>query len=134
MGTSVAPPSSTPDADTERHAAALELASSSGWGDRERPSSPGHYLALEGADVRFVSLDRDVVRIGRSLIADVRLDDHLVSRRHAMLVRRASGHRLLDDRSANGTMVNGRRVEQVELSDGDVIVVGRSILRYVVVS
>jgi pSer/pThr/pTyr-binding forkhead associated (FHA) protein len=37
---------------------------------------------------------------------------------------------VLDDRSSNGTFVNGRRVQQADLSDGDVIVVGRVVLRY----
>ena len=35
-----------------------------------------------------------------------------------------------DDRSANGTYVNGRRVTDAELSDGDVIVLGRVVLSY----
>jgi pSer/pThr/pTyr-binding forkhead associated (FHA) protein len=120
------------DAATERHLPSVgELVVPERLGP-ERPDVPGRYLALEGVD-GFIALDRDVVHIGRGLTADVRLDDHLVSRRHAVLVRRSTGHRLLDDRSANGTMVNGRRVEQAELGDGDIIVIGRAILRYLVV-
>ena len=38
--------------------------------------------------------------------------------------------RILDDRSANGTWVNGRRVFDAELHDGDVIVMGRAVLVY----
>jgi len=53
-----------------------------------------------------------------------------VSRRHAILVPRPGGARILDDRSANGTFVNGRRIQQADLCDGDVIVVGRVVLRY----
>ena len=37
---------------------------------------------------------------------------------------------LLDDRSSNGTFVNGRRISQAELRDGDVILLGRVVLRY----
>ena len=44
---------------------------------------------------------------------------------------RPRGARILDDRSSNGTFVNGRRVQQSELRNGDVIVLGRAVLRYV---
>src|SRR6478735_3775705 len=56
--------------------------------------------------------------------------DDGVSRRHALLAVRAHGARILDDRSANGTHVNGRRVSEAELTDGDVIVLGRVVLSY----
>jgi len=45
-------------------------------------------------------------------------------------VQRRGGVRILDDRSANGTWVNGRRVHEAELRDGDVIVLGRAVLVY----
>ena len=38
--------------------------------------------------------------------------------------------RILDDRSSNGTLVNGRAVQEADLSDGDVITLGRVMLRY----
>jgi pSer/pThr/pTyr-binding forkhead associated (FHA) protein len=41
-----------------------------------------------------------------------------------------SGVRVLDDRSSNGTFVNGRRIVQADLRNGDVLVVGRVVLRY----
>ena len=70
------------------------------------------------------------MHVGRGLAADLRLDDNSVSRRHAIVVPRPSGARILDDRSANGTLVNGRRVQQADLHDGDVIVLGRVVLRF----
>jgi pSer/pThr/pTyr-binding forkhead associated (FHA) protein len=70
------------------------------------------------------------MHIGRGLAADLRLDESSVSRRHAILVPRPAGARILDDRSSNGTFVNGRRVQQEDLSNGDVLVVGRVVLRY----
>ena len=78
----------------------------------------------------LVRLERDVTRIGRGLAADLRLDENSVSRRHAVLVHDASGARVLDDRSSNGTFVNGRRVEQAALAHGDALMLGRVVLRY----
>src|SRR5690348_13324454 len=92
---------------------------------------PGRYLELQGTgETLLVRLEREVTRIGRGLAADVRLDDNSVSRRHAMLVCDEAGVRILDDRSSNGTMVNGVRVDQAALSSGDVVALGRVSLRY----
>ena len=70
------------------------------------------------------------MHVGRGLAAELRLDESSVSRRHAIIVPRPAGARILDDRSANGTFVNGRRVQQADLRDGDVIVLGRVVLRF----
>jgi hypothetical protein len=95
------------------------------------PLEPGRYLEVRGPDeTLLVRLEQDVTRIGRGLSADLRLDENSVSRRHAMLVSEASGARVLDDRSSNGTFVNGRRVEQAPLANGDLLVLGRVTLRY----
>jgi pSer/pThr/pTyr-binding forkhead associated (FHA) protein len=92
---------------------------------------PGEYLLFEeGSAVQVVELQRDWTRIGRSLAADVRLDDPTISRRHALIVRGPDGARVLDDRSLNGVFVNGERVEWRALADGDEIVVGRYRLHF----
>jgi pSer/pThr/pTyr-binding forkhead associated (FHA) protein len=92
---------------------------------------PGDYLIYEeSGEIRTVALQRDWTRIGRSLAADVRLDDPTISRRHALVVRGPDGVRVLDDRSLNGVFVNGKRVEWQTLSDGDEIVVGRYRVHY----
>jgi hypothetical protein len=90
--------------------------------------SPGRYLLADRGDA--FALDDEVTHLGRGLDADVRLDDHTVSARHAIIVSRRGGLRILDDRSTNGTIVNGRRVDEAELHDGDVVVLGRVVLTY----
>jgi pSer/pThr/pTyr-binding forkhead associated (FHA) protein len=97
-----------------------------------RPAQPGRYFEVggPGRQALLVSLQEGVTHIGRGLLADLRLDENSVSRRHAILINRRSGVRLLDDRSSNGTFVNGRRITQTELSHGDVLVLGRVVLRY----
>jgi len=97
----------------------------------ERPSGPGRFLEVQGTgETLLIPLSGGVMHIGRGLSADLHLDEKSVSRRHAMLVDRPSGARLLDDRSSNGTFVNGRRIVQADLHDGDVLVLGRVVLRY----
>lgn len=93
---------------------------------------PGRYLAVEDPDgERLLRLERGIIAIGRALTAELRLDDHTVSRRHSLLVIRSGGVRVLDDRSTNGTFVNGRRVSTADLADGDVLAVGRVVMTYV---
>ena len=94
-------------------------------------AQPGQYLAVEdGRERRLVPLNDGVTHVGRSFTSDLCLDDQSISRRHAIIVRRRGGARILDDRSANGTYVNGRRVTAADLSDGDVIVLGRVVLTF----
>ncbi len=93
---------------------------------------PGRYLAVKRAGTALlVPLDRPITHIGRGLVADVRLEDPRVSRRHAIIAQRGDRVRVLDDRSANGTFVGDRRITVAELRDGDVLRVGPVALRYV---
>jgi pSer/pThr/pTyr-binding forkhead associated (FHA) protein len=95
------------------------------------PTVAGRYIEVQGpGDTLLIPLGDGVTHIGRGLAADLRLDEDSVSRRHAILVQRRSGPRILDDRSSNGTLVNGRRITQADLQHGDVLVLGRVVLRY----
>ena len=98
-----------------------------------RPA-PGRYLAIEDGEVtRLVALQQAVTHVGRGFSADLRLEDQSVSRRHAVIVHGGEGARILDDRSANGTFVNGVRVTDAQLHDRDVIGLGRVTLVFRVV-
>ena len=77
-----------------------------------------------GSESVEAALTGAVTRLGRGVSADVRLDHPTVSRRHALVVRREDTLVLLDDRSMNGTWLNGERISEAELSDGDRIQLG----------
>jgi pSer/pThr/pTyr-binding forkhead associated (FHA) protein len=95
-----------------------------------RPA-PGRYLAIEdGGLTRLVALHQPVTHLGRGFSADLRLEDQSVSRRHAVIVDGGDDARILDDRSANGTFVNGRRITEAVLRDRDLIHLGRVALVY----
>ena len=104
---------------------------------RTRPA-PGRFLAAEedGELMLFALGEREgqSLHIGRSPASDILLDDVSVSRRHAVLVHRGGQAVLLDDRSLNGIYVNGERVSEASLKDGDWIAVGQVSLRYVEVT
>jgi predicted nucleic acid-binding Zn-ribbon protein len=93
---------------------------------RDVPSGARRLAYEDEGEVQLVSIERGWTRIGRSVNADVRLDDPSVSRRHALIVSEpGAALRVLDDRSLNGVIVNGEQVDSGTLSDGDELTVGR---------
>lgn len=88
-------------------------------------------VAGEYPDARLVQVEGEeegrVVRLraeqtlGRSREADVILASDRVSRTHAVVLAQRGRFYVLDLGSANGTRVNGRRVQTSALMDGDVI-------------
>jgi len=86
-------------------------------------------LVVTGPPERVVPLDRDVVVVGRSAEAHLRLSDTGVSRSHAELHVGVSGDvRVVDLGSTNGTLVNGRRVGDALLVDGDRLDIGATAM------
>ena len=127
------------DAELHTQAPTQETGSLPRIPDRERRRAavmpqlaPGRYVAIEDAgEVVLMALESDIVRIGRSSANDIVFDDASVSRRHALLARRGDATFVLDDRSLNGVQVNGRRVSEAPLEDGDTLLLGHVALRYV---
>jgi hypothetical protein len=99
------------------------------WLPEARAQLPGagRYLAcLDDEAVSTFPIDQGWTRIGRSVAADIRLDDPSVSRRHALIVsERPNALRVLDDRSLNGVRINGELIEWGRLADGDELTIGR---------
>ncbi|OHV34817.1 MULTISPECIES: FHA domain-containing protein [Pseudofrankia] len=62
--------------------------------------------------------------IGRGLSNDIVVNDLLASREHAELLVGRGGAQIVDLGSANGTFVNGQRVDRAVLKPGDVIAIG----------
>ena len=87
-------------------------------------------LVLQTTPERVVLLTRPVTVVGRGADADLRLADTGVSRSHAQLLVEGDIVRVVDLESTNGTIVNGRRVREAVLSDGDRLDVGATSLVY----
>jgi ABC-type multidrug transport system ATPase subunit len=71
------------------------------------------------------------IKIGRATDNDVVLDDLLVSRHHATMHRSGSNWELADNNSANGTYVNGNRIQRVVIGPNDVVGIGHQLLHLV---
>jgi DNA-directed RNA polymerase subunit RPC12/RpoP len=100
-----------------------------GWLDEARATltASGYHLAMrEGEEIVAFHLEIGWTKVGRCPRAEINLDDPSVSRRHAMIsTDPGRPPRILDDRSLNGMLLNGRKVDWAELKDGDELTIGR---------
>ena len=64
------------------------------------------------------------LKIGRATDNDIVIPDVLASRHHATLIPTPGGTEIADNRSINGTFVNGDRVSTALLNEGDVVTIG----------
>ena len=89
-------------------------------------------LVLTWADGRAqeFELAKPSITLGRATTNDIALADAKVSRTHARVECGAADCTITDLGSANGTRVNGARVERATLAPGDVITLGDSTLRF----
>ncbi|MCR9202264.1 MAG: ATP-binding protein [Planctomycetaceae bacterium] len=84
-----------------------------------------------GRGVRFeVSSGSGEIVMGRSIGTRIRIDDTEVSRQHAVIVHDGRAFRLRDLKSANGTFLNGDRISEAALRNGDSIRIGTTALRF----
>lgn len=70
------------------------------------------------------------IKIGRSSDNDIVIPDVLASRHHATLVPTPAGTEIRDNRSINGTFVNGSRVDSAILAEGDTVTIGNVDLSF----
>jgi pSer/pThr/pTyr-binding forkhead associated (FHA) protein len=78
---------------------------------------PAYLIVSDGGGSRHDIAGRAVV--GRDADCDVLLSSLSASRKHASVEQTASGWMLKDLASVNGTYVNGKRVTETLLSNGD---------------
>ena len=89
-------------------------------------------LSKRGVEIGRYAARAGVLTIGRLQDNKVRLEHNSVSRRHARLWIVGGVCWLEDLRSNNGTFVNGEKIRQRRLRDGDRIEIGAIHLRFVV--
>jgi DNA-binding CsgD family transcriptional regulator len=84
----------------------------------------------DGSHRRTVTVDADVVRVGRDPECDIVLGgDTTVSRIHATFTRTADGWLVTDNASRNGTFVNGRQLADAHaFAPADRVLIGNYVL------
>ena len=87
---------------------------------------------VEGGPLRgkVFELRDPVVTIGREPWCQIQVDDADVSREHAAVRLDGDTPMLADLRSRNGTFVNDEKIKRKGIKSGDLIRVGRTVMRY----
>jgi len=80
--------------------------------------------------VAEVALNRPRMVLGRDDSCDISLDSRYVSRFQNLFLETPEGWMLIDLSSTNGCFVNGRRIREHRLRDGDLIAVGHHQMRF----
>ena len=76
---------------------------------------------------RVLDFDEDLISIGRSRNARIRLSDPKISGVHAQVINHNQHFYIVDNNSFNGTAVNGMKIaEKTEIFIGDVIKIGKT--------
>ena len=94
----------------------------------EGPTGAAGVLVL--ADGSRIEIGDEPVRIGRLPDCAIALSDSQVSRHHAEVRRMDHGFAVVDLGSLNGTRVNGAKVQEHALADGDEITIGETAIRF----
>jgi len=90
------------------------------------------YTLNEESETFF--LNKETISVGKLSGNDLQLVDSSVSRNHCKFVKMKDGYKLLDLGSTNGTYVNGKRVTEKKLEQGDNLTIGRTVMKYIAVS
>lgn len=83
-----------------------------------------------GQDQGKYALEKDRMVVGRDPACEITIDNLGISRQHCAFEIRGDSFLIQDLGSSNGTYVNGKKVSQFFLNDGDEVVIGKYTLRF----
>lgn len=86
-------------------------------------------VTLNGKEIERRELNQDLIAIGRDMDNDIVINNLAVSRCHVIMQVKNDKVIIKDMASANGTFVNGQKIDECELNDGDLILIGKHILK-----
>jgi hypothetical protein len=89
-------------------------------------------LYQEGtAEEQIYPFTGDVLTIGRGRDNDIQIkNDSKVSRFHCKLFRRSANFYIEDNKSSNGTLVNGELITERRLFGGEEVIIGETFFRF----
>jgi len=92
-------------------------------------SFPSISITLNSKEIDRKALDQELIAIGRDMDNDIVINNLAVSRCHAILQIHNGKVTVKDMASANGTFINGQKIEESVLEQGDLMLIGKHILK-----
>jgi len=86
-------------------------------------------ITLNSKEIDRKVLDQELIAIGRDMDNDIVINNLAVSRCHAILQVHDGKITVKDMASANGTFINGQKIEEGLLQEGDLMLIGKHILK-----
>jgi hypothetical protein len=109
-----------------------EIQIDDGQADKEDKPRRAVLLYQEGtAEEQIYPFTGEVMSLGRGRDNDVQVkNDSKVSRYHCKLYRRGPNFYIEDNKSANGTLVNGELITERRLFGGEEVIIGETFFRF----
>lgn len=85
----------------------------------------------DGSVVRQWDVPTNTISVGRGDQADVQIDDNEMSRVHFVIAPKGGAFMITDQKSTNGTFVNGQPITEATLAPNDKIRAGQSYFSFV---
>jgi pSer/pThr/pTyr-binding forkhead associated (FHA) protein len=92
---------------------------------------PKMIVSIDGVVIKEVQLTKDRTTLGRRPYNDIVIDNLAVSGEHAVIQLAGNDVHLEDLNSTNGTYVNGKAIKKQQLTNNDVIEIGKYKIKYV---
>ncbi|MFA6567527.1 MAG: FHA domain-containing protein [Victivallales bacterium] len=98
-----------------------------------QPPSEGDFLlvVMNGKPHSWFPLSSDLINIGREESSDIILEDPKTSRSHCQIRKKGNNWLIEDKKSRNGIFVNGKKITERLLCEGDIIRIGKIELIYI---
>jgi pSer/pThr/pTyr-binding forkhead associated (FHA) protein len=88
-------------------------------------------LKFKDTILNEIPVERELVTIGRKPDNDICIDNLAVSGHHARIFKAGDWFLIEDLDSLNGTFVNGKMIKESPLKNGDEVLIGKHILKFV---
>jgi FHA domain len=118
-------------AERDTHAASDALEAAAAEVSAEASAAGALLVFLNGDQPIRYPLYKELMTIGRSDVADIRIDGEFISREHARIVAKGDRVSIEDAGSKNGIKVNKKLVKRQALQHGDVITIGRLLFAFI---
>jgi pSer/pThr/pTyr-binding forkhead associated (FHA) protein len=88
-------------------------------------------LKFKDTVLKEIPVEKELITIGRKPDNDICIDNLAVSGHHARIFRAGDWFLIEDLDSLNGTFVNGKMIQESPLKNGDEVLIGKHILKFV---